>query len=201
MSTFAQNPAIDTGPRRPGFSGAARDDRQTLERGRTREWRPSIDIEQVRASWNLTDRLFTAIATHDGEKIAGIYADAARIDHPIAGRLTGAEVKAAWTIFLSRTPYFKFVYLIRHAGARTAEVEWSIRYIFFETGREIALEGVSNLAFEDGRIVFQRDRFSRRDWSRQALGWKGFVLSAIPGWSGFLQSETRRILGLDRAKS
>jgi SnoaL-like domain len=159
-------------------------------------WRPTIDIEQVRASWNRADQFFAAIACRNLDAIQNAYGDDAEIAHPVIGLLRGPLVRKAWLAFLKKTPDLTLSYQICHAGVALAEVEWTAQHRFFENDRPIIIHGTTLLRFSEGRITFQCDSFSRRLWFRQALGPKGLILSFIPGWSKFLEFEVRRSLDL-----
>jgi len=39
--------------------------------------------------------------------------------------------------------------------------------------------------FQDGKIIKQTDSFDIWKWSRQAFGWKGFLL----GWTSFMKKK------------
>jgi SnoaL-like domain len=181
----------------PGLRVGAFAGRKKKHRDDRRDaWRPTIDIEQVRASWNRADQLFTAIACQDAAAIQNAYADNAELRHAIVGSLSGPDIKTAWRRFLARTPDLTLSFQICHAGVATAEIVWTLQHRFFENNRPIVIDGTTLLRFSEGRIAFQRDSFSRRDWFRQALGLKGLILSFIPGWSKFLEFEVRRSLDL-----
>lgn len=163
-------------------------------------WRPSIEVEQVRASWNRADQLFRAIRFRDVTRAVAAYASEAQIMHPIVGKLTKDQLSGALTVFINRTKTYELHHEIRLAGPASAHVAWSIDHVLFVTGRRVRISGVSELVFEGDRIVLHRDYLSVRDWSRQALGLKGLVLSWIPSWSRFVAREMRCSLGIDEGR-
>jgi hypothetical protein len=161
-----------------------------------RLFRPTIEIEQVRASWTTVEQLFKAAQARDPDAILLAYAEEALIDHPLLGSLSRADYAAALTAFLQETPDYELTFQINHAGIDHAEAEWTLSYVFHATGRSIVTKGETAFRLSGLRIIHQRDDFDRRDWSRQALGLSGFVLSFVPGWRAFLERELRRSLSL-----
>jgi hypothetical protein len=53
-------------------------------------------------------------------------------------------------------------------------------YTFSGTGRKVVNVVDSRFEFKDGKIVSERDDFGFWKWSRQALGWKGWILGWMP---------------------
>lgn len=160
-------------------------------------WRSAIERALLKEAWNLTDTIFTGLAVLDPEIVDRHYTDLSCIHHPILGRITGLELKTAWTSLLSHKFDLALHYNICFVTTSTAEVEWSLRHRHPETGRIILLDGTTQLVFRNNLVIWHHDSFSLRDWFRQALGWKGILLSLVPGWRRFVIRETRHLLELN----
>jgi ketosteroid isomerase-like protein len=150
------------------------------------------DVEQARASWTTVEQLFHATRTRDADAMLAAYAEDAVIGHPLLGRLTKGAYAAALQVFLRQTPVYELTFQINRAGIDSVEAEWALAYVFQSTGRAIRTEGESRFQIAATRIVRQHDDFDRREWSRQALGFSGYILSFVPGWRSFLERELRQ---------
>lgn len=148
--------------------------------------------------WILVDRFFDAIAHCDPDVVAASYANDATIANPIAGSLSGAEAKIAWTAFMRSAARLSVSYTIVWIAGDLAEVEWEAMFVGVNSNRTVIIDGVTQLEFDDDLIIAQHDHFSLTDWSWQALGWKGGLLALLPGWRGYLHGETRRVLDLGK---
>ena len=162
-------------------------------------FRPTVDVEQVRANWTTVEQLLLALEAGDAEAVLSRYDAHARIDHPLLGALTRDEFAVALRTFLRQTPERELSYQINHAGADRVETEWTLTNVFHASGRTVRLQGATTFVLSGLRITRQTDQFDRRDWSRQALGLTGLALSFVPGWRGYLRRELRSVLELDPA--
>lgn len=160
--------------------------------------RPSIDIETMRAAWQVTEHFFGALQRHDVDALVRFYAHEAEFFHPLLGRLTQLQVSAAWRRFVQLTPDLSVRFRIEQVGPGAAEASWTQSYLFHLTGRRVSVSGTSQflLGRQGGRlqIIKQIDQCDRRQWSRQALGMKGLLLSFVPGWRTFVENELRLTL-------
>ena len=72
--------------------------------------------------------------------------------------------------------------------------QWEAFYTFSKTGRRVHNIIYAEFEFEDGKIIHHRDQFDLYLWSKQALGFKGYLL----GWTSFfkqkLHAQTNRLL-------
>jgi ketosteroid isomerase-like protein len=161
-----------------------------------RRFRPSIDIEQVRANWTLVEQHYKAIQAKDADAILAVYAADCRIDHPLIGRMSKDEFSKAVQAFIRQTPDYELEFQISHAGAQRVDAEWALTHVFHLTGRTIRLAGATTYFLSANRITRHIDQFDRRAWSRQAMGMTGLVLSFVPGWRSFVERELRRALGI-----
>ena len=86
-------------------------------------------------------------------------------------------------------------YTIAQAGPDRGAVEWTARYLFGgRRPRKVVNVILSELRFENGRIVEQRDQFDFRRWAAQALGAPGTsvrTLRLVSAGGGEEGEETR----------
>jgi len=135
-------------------------------------------------------RFYDALARRDGETLSTMYADTATFRDPVF-HLQGKQIGLMWIGLMRRAKDFAVSYTIAQAGPGRGLVEWTARYLF--GGRRPVVNVIlSEIEFEDGRIVRQTDRFDFRRWSAQAFGTPGKLFGRF-GW--FQRVVSRRAAG------
>lgn len=103
---------------------------------------------------------------------------------PVFGLLRGDEVKAMWTMLCRNARDFSLTYSnIRHLDDEYSTCDWVATYTFSKTGKKVVNRIKANMRFEQGKIAEHSDAFSLHAWSRQAMGFMGWLL----GWNRFFQ--------------
>ena len=131
------------------------------------------------------DYFYTAFANGDAERMAGCYHENAEFTDPAFGTLKGENVKNMWLMLLSRNADIKISHDNVHANDNSGSANWQAEYTFTPTGRKVINKISSQFLFQDGKIIKQTDSFDIWKWSRQAFGWKGFLL----GWTSFMKKK------------
>jgi len=131
------------------------------------------------------DYFYTAFANGDAERMAGCYHENAEFTDPAFGTLKGENVKNMWRMLLSRNADIKISHDNVHANDNSGSANWQAEYTFTPTGRKVINKISSQFLFQDGKIIKQTDSFDIWKWSRQAFGWKGFLL----GWTSFMKKK------------
>lgn len=130
-------------------------------------------------------RFYTAFSNSDAIEMISCYHDEAVFEDPAFGKLNRKEVAAMWKMLLERSKgnlkvEFKDVVSDGNLGAAT----WIATYIFSQTNRKVVNTIHAEFEFKEGLILKHKDNFDIYKWSKQALGWKGFLL----GWTPFMQN-------------
>lgn len=131
--------------------------------------------------------LYTALQTHDGEKMAACYAREAVFSDPAFGRLQGPEVGAMWRMLCRRGRDLKVVFDQIHADADAGSAHWEAWYTFSSSGRAVHNVIEASFLFRDGRIIEHHDRFNIWRWASMALGPTG----RLAGWLPLFQKQVR----------
>jgi ketosteroid isomerase-like protein len=114
----------------------------------------------------MIERLYAAMNAHDGEAMAGCYADDAVFEDPAFGELRHGRVKDMWRMLCARAE--DLVVELRQHDDNSAH--WIATYTF-RTGRSVVNDIRARFSFApDGLIVEHRDDFDLRRWAAQALG-------------------------------
>lgn len=132
--------------------------------------------------------LYAALGRRDGDAMAAAYAPDAVFEDPAFGELRGPQVGAMWRMLCAGgTEIDVEVRDIVVDGGR-GSADWTARYVFTGTGREVVNRIHAEYRFRDGLIVDHRDSFSFFTWSKQALGPVAWLI----GWNPIGRAVVRR---------
>ena len=141
-------------------------------------------------------RFYDALVRRDAETMAAMYAPDASFEDAVF-RLRGEEIGRMWRGLLGRAREFSVTYTIAQAAPDRGAVEWTARYLFGgRRPRKVVNVILSELRFENGRIVEQRDQFDFPRWAAQALGAPGRLFGRFGWFQRAVSRKARRGLGL-----
>lgn len=137
----------------------------------------------------LITKFYTAFSNSDAQEMANCYHNEATFEDPAFGKLNHKEVISMWKMLLERSKgnlkiEFKDVISNENSGSAT----WIATYLFSQTNRNVVNKIDAKFEFKDGLILKHNDHFDIYKWSKQALGWKGFLL----GWTNFMQNKIQQ---------
>lgn len=131
-------------------------------------------------------KFYTAFANSDATQMCECYHPNIQFSDPAFGTLNGNEVGQMWKMLLEKSKgaiAIKFSEI--EANEHLGSARWIAQYRFSKTNRKVVNSVASKFTFKDGLIVKQTDDFDIWKWTKQAFGWKGFLL----GWTGFMQKQ------------
>jgi limonene-1,2-epoxide hydrolase len=137
----------------------------------------------------ILENFYRAFADHDIEKMVSYYDPTIRFFDPAFGLLEGEDVKDMWHMLNERSKG-ELVVNFKNARAdiKKGTISWTAVYNYRLTGREVINNISAEFEFKDGKIISHTDNFDLWSWSRQAFGWKGYLL----GWTSFMQNKIRK---------
>jgi len=139
----------------------------------------------MNAKEQIMHRFYSAFQKLDYKTMQDSYHPDAVFSDPAFGLLDAAEVKSMWEMLCKRAIDFSLSFSEIKSEDEYGTCHWKAVYTFSITGRKVVNEIKAYMKFSDGKILEHSDAFSLHKWSRQALGWKGWLL----GWSGFFQKK------------
>jgi ketosteroid isomerase-like protein len=141
----------------------------------------------------LVETFYTAFATGDAEGMVACYHTDIQFKDPAFGALNKDDAKNMWRMLISRSKgAIKISFDSVQANEKTGSANWKAEYIFSQTGRKVINIISAHFEFKDGKIYKHTDDFNIWKWTRQAMGWKGYVL----GWTFFMQKKIQQQSGL-----
>jgi hypothetical protein len=139
-------------------------------------------------------RFYTAFAALDADTMATCYAEDATFEDPAFSLKGQREVGGMWRMLCGATKArnrtdWKLEFRDIQADGTTGHAHWEAYYRFSASNRLVHNIVEANFTFTpEGLIASHTDRFDFWRWSRQALGFGGWVL----GWAPYFRTLVRR---------
>ena len=132
---------------------------------------------------------YTAFAEGNAEEMTKYYHQNATFEDPAFGKLNQNEVVSMWKMLIERSKgNLKIEFDNVKSNENLGSARWIATYVFSQTNRKVVNIIEAEFEFKDGLIIKQHDHFDIYKWSKQALGWKGFLL----GWTNFMQNKIQQ---------
>ncbi|GAB4164782.1 MAG: hypothetical protein Tsb0033_26330 [Winogradskyella sp.] len=141
---------------------------------------------------DLIDAFYDAFQNLDGKKMASLYHKDIIFEDPAFGVLEGNRAKAMWQMLCESQKGKNFRIEVSNITENTAH--WEAFYNFSKTDRNVHNKIDAKFEFKDGLILRHKDTFNLRDWAKQALGFKGYLLGNTSFFKKKLQSQTNHLL-------
>ncbi len=126
------------------------------------------------------EKFYTAFANKDADAMNALYSEDISFFDPVFELLQGKQVHCMWKMLVSSGKDMKITFgNIKDLGEDYYTCDWVATYTFTPTSREVVNNVTANMKIVDGLIVEHSDGFSLHKWSKQALGFKGWLL----GWN------------------
>lgn len=136
----------------------------------------------------LINRFYSAFQNLDHVTMNSCYSDDIIFFDPVFGLLEGDTAKAMWEMLCSNAKDFSLTYgNIIQLDEEYCTCDWVASYTFSKTGRRVVNKIRANMKFYEGKIIEHSDAFSLHKWSKQALGFSGWLL----GWNKFFQQKIK----------
>lgn len=136
----------------------------------------------------LIEKFYTAFRQLDHRTMNSCYADDIVFYDPVFELLKDLEVKLMWDMLCSNARDFSLSFgPVRELDHEYYTCDWTATYTFSATGRKVVNKVRANMRLADGKIIEHSDAFSIHEWSKQAIGWKGWLF----GWSTYFQRKIK----------
>ncbi|SEM32414.1 Ketosteroid isomerase-related protein [Pseudomonas sp. ok272] len=135
----------------------------------------------------LITAFYQAFQRLDAEAMAACYTEDVLFSDPAFGELRGRDAADMWRMLTTRAKDFSLVFDSVQADEHGGSAHWVATYLFSQTGHTVVNDIQARFVFRDGKICEHHDRFDLWRWSRQALGFKGWLL----GWTPLVRNAVR----------
>jgi len=139
---------------------------------------------------NLIRKFYESFSSGDADGMAACYHPDIVFEDPAFGVLRGNEVSAMWRMLLERSKgELEISFNSVEADTNRGSAKWLATYTFQATGRRVVNHISASFEFKNGLIVRHTDHFDFWNWTRQAMGWKGWML----GWTTWMQQKVQKM--------
>ncbi len=136
----------------------------------------------------LISNFYTSFNKLDAAAMNACYSRDIVFYDPVFELLRGDQVRSMWEMLCKNAKDFSLTFgNIKDLGDNYYTCDWVATYTFSKTGRKVINQVKANMKIENGEIVEHSDGFSIHRWSRQALGFSGWLL----GWNSFFQRKIK----------
>lgn len=149
------------------------------------------------------EHFYIAFSNLDAEGMAECYHEKIVFEDPAFGVLKGQKAGNMWRMLCESQKGKDF--RIEFSGIEYAnnlgKAHWEAHYTFARSGRKVHNRIDAEFRFKDGKIIEHIDHFDLYKWSRQAMGFTGYLI----GWSSYfrkkLNKQTNKLLSNWEEKS
>ena len=145
---------------------------------------------------NVIEQFYKAFSNLDAETMVSCYHEAISFEDPAFGILNGERAKNMWRMLCKsqKNKGFLVTYSNIKASDHEGSASWEAFYTFSKTDRKVHNIIEARFEFKDGKIIKHTDTFNLHNWSKQALGLKGFVLGNTIYFRNKLKAQTNGLL-------
>jgi uncharacterized protein len=137
----------------------------------------------------LIENFYAAFQKRSWQEMIACYHEQVTFYDPVFENLEPAQAKAMWEMLCRNASDLSLQYDKIQADDEYGTCNWTAAYTFSQTGRPVINHIKAHFRFHEGRIIEHMDNFNLWTWSRQALGWRGWLL----GWSPFVEKKIRKM--------
>lgn len=144
----------------------------------------------------LIHTFYQAFSKLDAETMVSCYHQNIKFHDPAFGELNGERAKNMWRMLCDsqKNKDFRVIYSKVIANELNGTAHWEAFYTFSKTRRKVHNIINASFEFEDGKIINHQDEFILKNWAKQAIGFKGWLLGNTSFFQKKLQTQTNLML-------
>lgn len=140
------------------------------------------------ANEQMISNFYTAFQQRDAAAMNACYSDDIVFYDPVFELLEHGRAKDMWEMLCKNAKDLSISFgNIKALDEEYYTCDWVASYTFSQTGRKVVNNVKAHMKLLDGKIVEHSDAFSLHKWSKQALGFSGWLL----GWNSFFQRKIK----------
>tara|TARA_B100000795_G_C22704148_1_gene400871 strand:+ start:564 stop:1025 length:462 start_codon:yes stop_codon:yes gene_type:complete len=145
---------------------------------------------------SIIHNFYQAFDQLDAETMVGYYHKNIVFEDPAFGILKDDRAKNMWRMLClsQKKNQFNVVASNITVNENNGSAHWEAHYVFSQTGRKVHNKIDANFEFKDGKIIKHTDYFNLHNWSKQALGFKGYLIGGTSFFKRKLNAQTNRLL-------
>ncbi|ULQ54189.1 nuclear transport factor 2 family protein [Flavihumibacter fluvii] len=136
----------------------------------------------------LIERFYTCFQQKNYKGMQDCYASDAHFSDEAFTNLNSSQVCAMWEMLIKRGKDLQVEFSDIKANDVEGSADWIAKYTFSAARRPVENHIHARFRFANGKIIEHIDQFNFYTWSRQALGFPGWLL----GWTTYLQHKVQK---------
>lgn len=134
------------------------------------------------------EKFYSSFQKLDAAAMNACYSNDISFFDPIFDLLQGDEARAMWEMLCANAKDFTVSFSnITDLGDDYYTCEWIANYSFSRTGRMVTNKVKAHMKIVNGIILEHSDAFSLHEWSKQALGFSGYLF----GWNSYYRRKIK----------
>jgi hypothetical protein len=145
---------------------------------------------------NIIEEFYEAFSNLDAESMVKYYHPNVVFRDPAFGELKAERAKNMWRMLChsQKGKGFKVKHQVTNFNKENANAQWEAFYTFNQTNRKVHNKISATFKIQNGLIVEHIDEFNLYNWSKQALGIKGYLIGNTSFFMKKLQQNTNLLL-------
>ncbi|WP_194767596.1 nuclear transport factor 2 family protein [Tamlana sp. I1] len=137
----------------------------------------------------LITEFYTAFAAGNAKAMTACYHEDIVFQDPVFGVLKGQRAVAMWKMLLAqKKSKTKITFNGIEATEETGKANWIAEYVYGAKKRNVINKVNAHFKFKDGKIIEHIDTFNLWTWTKQAMGFPGYLL----GWTSFMKNKIQQ---------
>jgi len=133
------------------------------------------------------EKFYSSFANIDSERMNACYHPDVVFEDPAFGVLKGDRARLMWSMLCAsqKDETFEVTYSNIKSDNSTGSAIWEAKYSFGKSGRKVHNIVTAQFEFDGDKIIKHTDDFDLYKWSKQAMGFQGFLF----GWTNIFKKQ------------
>ena len=137
----------------------------------------------------LIRNFYTSFSSGNVKGMLDCYHEDVVFQDPVFGKLNGERAFKMWEMLLSQKKEdTKISFNNIHSTLEEGKANWVAEYVYGDKKRPVVNRVTAKFKFKGGKIIEHLDDFDLWNWTRQALGFSGYLL----GWTPFMKNKIQQ---------
>lgn len=142
----------------------------------------------MQTAQQVIEKFYSSFQKLDASGMNACYTKEITFYDPVFELLQGDQARAMWEMLCKNAKDFCLSFgNIIDLGDNYYTCDWTATYTFSKTGRTVINKVKAHMKIEDGVIMEHSDAFSLHAWSKQALGFSGYLF----GWNSYYRRKIK----------
>ena len=139
------------------------------------------------------EQFYTALSNRDIKALSNCYHEEVVYSDVGFGIQKGKDAKLVWQFLMNNVDEnFMVTFSDIQANETRGSANWVAKYQFNQ--RNIENQITATFQFQNGKIIYHKDKYSLWKWSQQAFGFLGYLIGWLPLFRWLVRWQMQRTL-------